>query len=576
MGPLTRPPGRPVRPAVKFRLRISAGPGEGVIVPLSPGPPLVIGRSPQATIRLPEDQKLSRKHCELTWRGSGWIIKNTSKSGTRVGGAPLVTARNLLAGDTIELGMTTLVFEEDHDEMTVVGSALPVIGALPSSEAGYDDEGTFHAGYTTVGRPPEPPKATGHRFFFAMVMTASALAGGGVLFAMLLQPMLRRSPTGLPTSALLAVPPVLAWLLLYKFLDRNGRIPARNYLACFAWGATAACAISALVNLFARDALVSVAGGVAGRAAGAIILAPILEESAKGLAVLVVFWLLKEEFDNSVTGLILGAASGLGFALVENWYYGMRYLSTGMELDELARNGAVRALGCALLGHPIYTALTGLGLGLVRELKARAVLAAMVALAGWMAAVVLHAAWNLSSMAFDASARSVPVLILAGANAAFFVIALIYSLAQERRMLLVYLRKEVRAGFIEPEELTAFRKLFGRERYVLAGRIHGTGALRKELRRAQLALAFRKWHLEQGDARRGEDIDEPLYDARIRIRDARNAINAAEGVVARGSLATLQHRPYVPGSRGSRGPPGHDGEEPTIPPDAGPPKRAAR
>lgn len=123
----------------------------------------------------------------------------------------------------------------------------------------------------------------------------------------------------------------------------------------------------------------------------------------------------------------------------------------------------------------------------------------------------------------------------------FFLSALLYALTKERTMLIVHLRSEVKNGFIEAEELMGFRTLFGRERYVLGGRAHGTYGLRKELRRAQLALAFRKWHLKHGAAPVGGDVDGVLYSCRLRIRDARNAINAAEGVVETRKSVTVEH-----------------------------------
>ena len=173
--------------------------------------------------------------------------------------------------------------------------------------------------------------------------------------------------------------------------------------------------------------------------------------------------------------------------------------------------------------------------------------------AGWLGAVVLHGSWNLACLRFDPSTQLAPVVILAVADALFFVSALVVALASERRMLVSYLSNEVGTGFIDPGELMAFRTLFGRERYVLAGRAHGTSALRRELRRAQLDLAFRKWHLKHGDAARGDDVDRVLQDCRIRIRDARNAINAAEGVVERLSRSTGAQPAHVARSSRSAG-----------------------
>ena len=44
--------------------------------------------------------------------------------------------------------------------------------------------------------------------------------------------------------------------------------------------------------------------------------APIAEEIAKALGVLLIFWLLRAEFDNMRDGIVYGALVGLGF----NWF----------------------------------------------------------------------------------------------------------------------------------------------------------------------------------------------------------------------------------------------------------------
>ena len=49
------------------------------------------------------------------------------------------------------------------------------------------------------------------------------------------------------------------------------------------------------------------------------------------------------------------------------------------------------------------------------------------------------------------------------------------------------------------------------------------------LRRAQVGLAFRKWHLARGEAARGEASDREIRRLRDRIRDLRNALTQAGG-----------------------------------------------
>jgi len=56
---------------------------------------------------------------------------------------------------------------------------------------------------------------------------------------------------------------------------------------------------------------------------GAVISAPIVEESAKAFILFVLFFWKKDEFDGIVDGIVYAGMVGLGFAMTENiLYYG--------------------------------------------------------------------------------------------------------------------------------------------------------------------------------------------------------------------------------------------------------------
>jgi hypothetical protein len=61
------------------------------------------------------------------------------------------------------------------------------------------------------------------------------------------------------------------------------------------------------------------------------IVAPIVEEFLKGLAVVIVFFIFYKEFDSILDGIIYGGIVGLGFAATENTIYIYRngYLDGG-------------------------------------------------------------------------------------------------------------------------------------------------------------------------------------------------------------------------------------------------------
>ncbi len=547
-----------------FRLRVQGGERSGETFPLAAGEVHVVGRGYDARIRFGEDATMSRVHAELALVGDAWVLRNKSKQGTYVGAVKIDGERLLRGGDEITIGATRFIFEKDPtqgaDRATGESTAVPGGGPVtprppvshgPPEKAGYDSQGVFHMGWSFMSAALErsnssvlsiplvaaggPAKVAKKPFQFFAIVTIAAIVGTIVLHATLLGQLWRDTPRLLAIASLLAIVPTIPYLAAFKLLDRNAQIPLRNYLACFFWGATVGCSASAVLSTLAIDFFSAfVEDPKTGSLLTTIFAAPIFEETTKGLAVLAVFYVLHDEFDNAVEGMLLGAASGLGFALVENLIYDARFLVRGMQQDVFLWNGTYRALTCALVGHPVYTAMTGLGFGLARELDRKRPWRSALPIFGWLVAVLMHTAWNAASvfvprwLGRGVKTEVLLALFVGGSCAAFFIAVLAYSLARERRILKGHLADEVEKGFIEKDELASFEQLFGREKFVFAGIPRGTYKLRKELRRAQLELAFRKWHLLQGDSMKGKEVDRILLDARIRIRDARNAINAKE------------------------------------------------
>jgi RsiW-degrading membrane proteinase PrsW (M82 family) len=534
-----------------FRLRVLGGDRSGETFPLAPGEVHVLGRGYGARIRFPEDATLSRIHAELAPAGRGWVLRNKSKNGTLVGGVVVLESERLLkGGDEILLGETRLVFEPDPTRTEPDVPFTPAVPVAPPEDAGYDSKGVFHMGWTFIQPALKastssvvllpsllgaPRRVEKRRFAFFVIVLLGALLGTTILQVTLLRSVWSEAPRALLLAGLLAAVPTAAYLAAFKLLDRNGQVPLRNYLACFFWGATVGCSVSAVLSSVTGEVFSQLAGERTGTLLTTLLAAPVFEEVTKGLAVLVLFLVLHDEFDDAVEGMLLGAASGLGFALIENLVYNARFLAKGMTASSFLWNGSYRALTCALVGHPVYTAMTGLGFGLARELEREKKWRRALPLAGLAVAIAMHALWNGASVlvprALGKGVRTdiLLALIVGGACASFFFSVLLYSLASERRILRDHLQDEVAKGFIEADELATFEELLGREKFVFAGIPRGTYRLRKELRRAQHELAFRKWHLLQGDRAKGSSVDRVLLDARIRIRDARNAINAREG-----------------------------------------------
>jgi predicted component of type VI protein secretion system len=82
--------------------------GRRLLVPPAGG---TIGRSRDCEIVL-EDTGISRRHADIRPSGEGWTLEDLgSTNGVLVNGQRVAGARQLSAGDRVELGSTEIVFE---------------------------------------------------------------------------------------------------------------------------------------------------------------------------------------------------------------------------------------------------------------------------------------------------------------------------------------------------------------------------------------------------------------------------------------------------------------------------------
>ena len=105
--------------------------------------------------------------------------------------------------------------------------------------------------------------------------------------------------------------------------------------------------------------------------------APLVEESAKGLGVLLLLWFNRRNFDGPVDGIVYAASVAAGFAFSENiLYFGRRSCSTASDRD-FAVIFIARGL-FSPFAHALFTACTGFALGLARGARLAARLARLV------------------------------------------------------------------------------------------------------------------------------------------------------------------------------------------------------
>jgi HAMP domain-containing protein len=140
-------------------------------------------------------------------------------------------------------------------------------------------------------------------------------------------------------------------------------------------------------------------------------------------------------------------------------------------------------------GHAAFTSLTGIGIGLISWVRS-GVLKVVLPIVGLVAAILLHAIFNLTSTFFGPLAYVEEFLVLV-----LYVVLIVVWLAVERRTIRRELRDEVAAGTISANEYAILPTYFARTAYYLglifSGRI-GEYRRAREVHEAAVNLAFIK------------------------------------------------------------------------------------
>ncbi|MEU9230096.1 PrsW family glutamic-type intramembrane protease [Streptomyces massasporeus] len=202
----------------------------------------------------------------------------------------------------------------------------------------------------------------------------------------------------------LAVLPVPLLIAAFRWLDRVEPGPWRNLLFCFAWGACAAALIAIVANSFAtRWIATATADPSSADTLGATVIAPVVEESAKAAAVLLVFLFRRRDFTGIVDGVVIAGVTATGFAFTEN----ILYLGTAFGTDQLTGGSGIASVTAATFfvriimspfAHPLFTVLTGIGFGIAAlSADRRTLRRVLFPLGGLLLAMGMHAMWNGSS-----------------------------------------------------------------------------------------------------------------------------------------------------------------------------------
>ena len=192
-------------------------------------------------------------------------------------------------------------------------------------------------------------------------------------------------------------------LLAIRFLDLYEREPLLLVSLMALWGGL----VATMLSLAGNGIVFGLLDENIRLAFGPAISAPLVEESAKGLALVLAFalshWANRRygwmEFEGVTDGIVYGAAVGLGFALVEDIFYFFQFSDESVQRGLDVFLTRVDFFGATMLGHAVYTAAFGAGLGLATWSRTRTGRYGWP-LVGLAIAILLHALWNgLGSLA---------------------------------------------------------------------------------------------------------------------------------------------------------------------------------
>lgn len=296
--------------------------------------------------------------------------------------------------------------------------------------------------------------------------------------------------SALLVGMVMALIPLPLYLALALWIDRYEKEPLWMLGGAFLWGATVAILFSGIVN--------SINMAIFGDVFGLVVSAPVVEEGAKGLALFILFFWKRNEFDGVVDGIIYAAMVALGFATVENFdYYGSGFLQGGAEGAILTF--VVRGV-VSPFAHPLFTSMTGIGLGLAsRSDKTWVKFGAPVG--GLLAAMVLHALWNASGIPFGlVSFFGIYLLVMVPALAGVLAMV-VYSLRREGRIISQYLSPELGSGLLSRQEydmLGTIRGRLGASWSALSSGGFGGWRSQARLHQAATELAFHRDRVARG------------------------------------------------------------------------------
>ncbi|MGE2834608.1 PrsW family intramembrane metalloprotease [Mycobacterium sp. SMC-4] len=282
-----------------------------------------------------------------------------------------------------------------------------------------------------------------------------ALIALGTLTGLLVILLTAVNPAGTAVGFVLSSVAIAVVVLAYLWLDRWEPEPPRLLLFAFIWGASAAVVIALVLQILLEVWLnPSLDPEAAGTSAWTLVLgAPITEEAAKGLFLLLMMTGARRNEMNSLTDcLVYAGLVGAGFA----WLEDIMYIADGESLADSLLTAALRLI-MAPFAHSLFTTMFALGVWFALHKRSTAAQLGCLLL-GYAGAVLLHAMWNGSSLLGVEAYFGLYIFWMMPIFALAVILA-IYNRRREQKTVTAKLPGMVAAGVITPNEASWLRSI---------------------------------------------------------------------------------------------------------------------
>ena len=318
--------------------------------------------------------------------------------------------------------------------------------------------------------------------------------------------------------------PVPIYVMLLLWIDRYEAEPPWMLATTFFWGALVAVFVAIVFNTGIQlMAILATNSEDVGDIVGAVISAPIVEESAKALIMLIFFFWKKDEFDGIVDGIVYAGMVGLGFAMTENILYYGRAAKEGQ--DALTVVIILRGMA-APFSHPLFTSMTGIGLGWSRQSQSTFIKIFMPFF-GFILAILMHATWNGSAVFGGAVGFFSAYFLIMGPAFIVTLMVIFFSLRREGDIVRQFLYPDLQQGLFDAHEYEKLCTVRGRMGMSWnAFWSLGFSSWRTQMRCNQIAseLAFLRSRVARGVSRNSHTASQREHDYRQTLKELRHQL----------------------------------------------------